>query len=1303
MSNHGFGIGVSLVALVTVGGCARAPGDDPAREDDGARDAAAPPVEGSPSAYAVNAQRIRARMDARITLADRLAAAARAEARRRQADLAGPGEPVHAALAATAAPAQGGAPNYFGPEPNWANSPIIRKFIDSLPGLTAAGANNLGQYLPVAIPDATSYPGADYYEIELGQYTEKMHTDLQPTTLRGYRQANTTDATVSRFHYLGPLIVAQKGRPVRIKFTNRLPTGAGGALFLPVDTTAMGAGMGPKEMAVTPGYPMNYTENRGTLHLHGGLTPWISDGTQHQWITPAGERTDYPRGVSVQNVPDMPDPGDGSATFYYANQQSARLMFYHDHAFGITRLNVYAGEAAGYLLTDSVEQDLITRGILPDVGTPLIIQDKTFIDPTKVLTTDPTWPFAIDATRSNLWQPHVYMPNQNYNDLAGVNHLGRWDYGPWFWPPWPVTNQPLTLADGTLWPNLPNLSMTMESFMDTPLVNGTAYPYFAVQPKAYRFRVLNAANDRFWNLQLLQADPAAPTEVRMVSFDSLTAWPAGWPTPDARAGGIPDPATLGPSMIQIGTEGGFLPAPVVWGNVPIGYDRDTRSVTVGNVLEHNLLLGPAERADVIVDFSAFAGRTLILYNDAPAAVPATDVRYDYYTGNPNLTAVGGAPSTLAGFGPNTRTIMQIRVATGTPQPFNLAALNAEFASTATRPGVFARGQDPILVPQAGYNSAYNGSFPADTRAYERIASTSLTFTPLGGTAPLTIVNQPKAIAELFNNDWGRMSAMLGVELRFTNGGNQTTLDFRIQDPATEILDDAVTVGPVAPGDGTQLWKITHNGVDTHPIHFHLFNVQVVNRVDWAGVVKPPEPNELGWKETVRMNPLEDVIVALRPVAAKAPFGQPDSIRPLDPTMPLGSTAGFRGLDPATGAPITVVNQLVNLAWEYVWHCHILSHEEMDMMRPMQLNVSRTLPAAPVLQAAGAPGSTITLTWTDGTPVSDPATLGNPANEIGFRIERAAGAAGAFAAIGTALANATTFTDGTTTATETYRYRVVAYNAAGESPSSTVTLAPTLPVALVQSASTVGSNVTSASVAFTGANSAGNLIIAAVRASTTTQTVTVTDSRGNAYAEAVGQTQTTDGHQLHIYYARNIAAGANTVRAAFSGSNRRAWLAIFEYRGLSTTTPLDRTARGQGSGTAVSSGATATTTSPYELVFAAVGVPAGSTATITGGSGFTILQRSSGAGGTEAATVAAAGAYTGTFTLSAAANWSAVTATFAAAGQAPPPPPPVAITTTSLPGATVGVAYSATLAAGGGTAPYTWAVTAGALPAGLTLA
>ena len=87
---------------------------------------------------------------------------------------------------------------------------------------------------------------------------------------------------------------------------------------------------------------------------------------------------------------------------------------------------------------------------------------------------------------------------------------------------------------------------------------------------------------------------------------------------------------------------------------------------VTNVTKHSLLLGPAERADVVVDFSQFAGKTLILYNDSGAPVPAWDPRNDYYTGDPDYTAMGGAPTTLPGYGPNTRTVMQIHVAAADP-------------------------------------------------------------------------------------------------------------------------------------------------------------------------------------------------------------------------------------------------------------------------------------------------------------------------------------------------------------------------------------------------------------------------------------------------------------------------------------------------------------------------------------------------------------------------------------------------------------------------------------------------------------
>jgi hypothetical protein len=298
--------------------------------------------------------------------------------------------------------------------------------------------------------------------------------------------------------------------------------------------------------------------------------------------------------------------------------------------------------------------------------------------------------------------------------------------------------------------------------------------------------------------------------------------------------------------------------------------------------------------------------------------------------------------------------------------------------------------------------------------------------------------KPKAIQDEMGetfDDYGRMGARLGLEVPFTNGANQNFVLQNYVDPSTEVLNE----------NEVQIWKITHNGVDTHPVHFHLYDVQLINRVGWDGFVRLPDPNELGWKDTVRISPLEDTIVALRPVAPKQPFGLYDSVRPLNPATPLGSTMGFSQIDPLTGADIVppTTNQFVNLGWEYVWHCHILSHEENDMMRSIVFNTAVALPAAPALSLSGTPGTPVNLTWTDGTPAGDPATLGNPANEIGYRIERADGA-GAFASIGSALANVTGYTDNTTAADMGYQYRVIAYNAAGESTSNIVTITPAPP-------------------------------------------------------------------------------------------------------------------------------------------------------------------------------------------------------------------------------------------------------------------
>ncbi|MDQ6663692.1 MAG: Ig domain-containing protein, partial [Acidobacteriota bacterium] len=203
------------------------------------------------------------------------------------------------------------------------------------------------------------------------------------------------------------------------------------------------------------------------------------------------------------------------------------------------------------------------------------------------------------------------------------------------------------------------------------------------------------------------------------------------------------------------------------------------------------------------------------------------------------------------------------------------------------------------------------------------------------------------------------------------------------------------------------------------------------------------------------------------------------------------------------------------------------------------------------------------------------------------------------------------------------------------------------ISLVQSNAGQGSGVGSLTVAFPAGNTAGNLIVAFIRMSSAAQSVAVIDSAGNSYTDAVSQVQDADGHQVHIFYARNIAGGANSVTATFSATNNHPWLAIYEYSGLNAINPLDQTARAQGSGATPGSGFAAATGSPNELLFAGAGFPSSFTGNIAAGSGYILRQVDSGTSpaASEAAVVNAAGTYAGTFGLNVSTNWSAVLATF----------------------------------------------------------
>ena len=472
---------------------------------------------------------------------------------------------------------------------------------------------------------------------------------------------------------------------------------------------------------------------------------------------------------------------------------------------------------------------------------------------------------------------------------------------------------------------------------------------------------------------------------------------------------------------------------------PIGWNLNPTTFNFGVVNQHSLLVGSAERADVVVDFSAYAGRTLILYNDAPAAFPAGVPTYDYFTGVADQVDVGGAPGTWPGYGPNTRTIMQIRVGTavtggGTPD-VTLANLQAAWAKTANKRGVFELTQDPIIIPQAAYNSAYNNSFTSTAAGqYIQIADTEKTFQPINEQGqlqpavklPLEMKAMHDEMGGVYDTQFGRMSGMLGL----TNPTSpvHVLIPYGYSSPPTDVVKGSLEQTPIGVmPDGTQLWRIFHNGVDTHTIHTHLFHAQLVNRLGQDGSQLQADPIELGWKDTFRVNPLEITYFALRPTVptpSQVPFEVPDSVRLIDPTLPEDASlpppppAGW--FDPA-GNPLTdVLNHTVNFGWEYVWHCHILAHEEMDMMHSLVFAVPPKAPTGLTAAVTGTVNSPrVVLIWTD-----------NSQKEAQFTIERATNATftlglATFNHVNPVTTGQVSFEDATVANNTKYWYRVSA--------------------------------------------------------------------------------------------------------------------------------------------------------------------------------------------------------------------------------------------------------------------------------------
>lgn len=266
------------------------------------------------------------------------------------------------------------------------------------------------------LPVPAKLNGTNSLQIGMYQITQKLHRDLAPTTLWAY---GTSPATA---YYPGPTIEAVRGTPTHVRWTNNLN---GITYPLPVDKTLHWAD--PLNEGHVHG---DYTGPVPTVvHLHGGETESASDGHPNAWFTP---------GFAIKGT------GWVHKDFVYDNQQPPTTLWYHDHALGVTRLNVYMGLAAFYLLRDpAIEGPLnFPTG---NYEREIVIQDRMFNEDGSLFYIDPNDPEAIP-------NPDIH-PN---------------------WGP--------------------------EFFGDVIVVNGKIWPKFTVKPRQYRLRLLNGSNARFYNL-----------------------------------------------------------------------------------------------------------------------------------------------------------------------------------------------------------------------------------------------------------------------------------------------------------------------------------------------------------------------------------------------------------------------------------------------------------------------------------------------------------------------------------------------------------------------------------------------------------------------------------------------------------------------------------------------------------------------------------------------------------------------------------------------------------------------------------
>ncbi len=640
-----------------------------------------------------------------------------------------------------------------------------RQALAQIPGGDLPPGDVAKYTLPLVKPPAMplskgSNKNKDKYKIAVREFMQRILSPPHPETKVWSYGSVDFPGTVAQggtFNYPAFTIEATWNKDTQVVWSNELLDAAGNFLphLLPIDQTLHWANP-PGGLAARDMRGLDPTPYLGPVplvtHVHGAHTAEDSDGYAEAWYLP--NALNIPAGYATTgtfydyfNTTYAHNWAPGTAAFKYMNDQPATTLWYHDHALGMTRANVYAGPA-GYWLIRGGPYDVDLGYVAPTVGDdplgeyteiPIVIQDRSF----------------------NADGSLFYPDNRAF--FEGLNPAQL-----------QIPFIPDTACDGL--PSDVSSIWNPEFFGNMMVVNGFTWPYLEVEQRRYRFRFLNGCNSRFL---YLKTDNGMP-------------------------------------FYQIGGDQGFL---------------------AGTVQLNELLMAPAERADVIMDFTNIpVGTEIILLNLGPDE--------PFKGGVPGIDFDPADPA-------STGQVMQFRV------------------KAATSPDTSVLPTTLPAAPMPGPAGATRAvSLNEEESASVRVSD--------DGSGNIVL---DCASGEVF----GPTSALLGTVNPDGTGNPLKWMDLITENPAL---------------GATETWEIRNFTMDAHPIHIHQVHFEVVNREDSSGVVRNPESWETGYKDTV--------------------IAYPDEI--------------------------TRVRALYDLPGFYVWHCHIVEHEDNEMMRPF--HVGPIPPGAP---------------------------------------------------------------------------------------------------------------------------------------------------------------------------------------------------------------------------------------------------------------------------------------------------------------------------------------------------------------------